>query len=1021
MTPTRCCFPAVCTGRGRALAAAALALSLFAAPVPPVAAGTWRMGDVGHPWVNVPVSFQMDAGYLYRPDWTWGGGWATEVIVDDDGDGVADEDGFDYIDNDGDILYNEDPPDGIDNDHDGLIDEDGADPQLDNDGDGLVNEDPRLTGGVCWDPDMRSWLAADPFWRYPTQRTAESDSAGWGARATGWGWGNDDQDGKFNEDPLDGVDNDRDGLIDEDPAGPGYRLPASWQRWAFQYDTDQVDQATRRRLRFVLDPAGQSFTALRVDARGDTSAVLTAGGDTLKARRTRLTFTPADFLRPIRLDSLRNLNQVTASRHFQGEFKQSPFDAQYYGTTQPTLYHTPSGYGQIVDGNIFTARVESRRISEAGFRAETRGVFLLDRVVFRPRPDFPDRTAHTFNVRYTGNGREDYVESGTGTEYTRRMTVSRFLVPRQVDWFRPAIKDIRLDGGEFGDPVEVRLVDVHGDMPEGFTWELAEVQYFGQGYARDAYYVSEVMDVGSARPQVRRYWDSADPERPILFESVRTTDSNGNGTIDAAELARTRLKPQFDDQASGQPVTWGRVRWRGTLEGSGGDVQVRMRAGTTPDPYIFMRTVGPGVYSPYIETPAVLDWPARGERIDAYSYVAMRASEQAAGRALPYNTLSEADGAAGGWSFWSVPLNFADGLVDEQGRGGALMPLPPLTRYVQFRFDFVTPQTGVSGVALDYVEFEFFTPYVRGGVLAEVFPDTLSAEGDQVPIELGKPFPFQYVLRPDFQSGQETGFNRVDIAIPSLDTRVEQFLFDGNPWRRIEPEVPAGLELTEAARAAYLDSLGHSKAWLDGLQITQSGVYAAVTYLDPESRRLYLALKTRQLTPGDFPQGQGRDVEVYFRSPLYALLTEFSSWIWTDTGTEGLRQATTPGNASNALPLDVVTVAAGDIDRPVEMTQVAPNPFSPNGDGLNDALLFDFELFLLTENVATEVVIHDLSGRAVRHLGEAQLNAGSHQVRWDGKDDNGQVVPPGVYLYRLAVESDTERSKVRTGLVGVAY
>lgn len=48
------------------------------------------------------------------------------------------------------------------------------------------------------------------------------------------------------------------------------------------------------------------------------------------------------------------------------------------------------------------------------------------------------------------------------------------------------------------------------------------------------------------------------------------------------------------------------------------------------------------------------------------------------------------------------------------------------------------------------------------------------------------------------------------------------------------------------------------------------------------------------------------------------------------------------------------------------------------------------------------LAIHDVAGRAVRTLDAGVLPAGVHDVAWDGRDDAGLAVPPGVYLARLA-------------------
>lgn len=47
------------------------------------------------------------------------------------------------------------------------------------------------------------------------------------------------------------------------------------------------------------------------------------------------------------------------------------------------------------------------------------------------------------------------------------------------------------------------------------------------------------------------------------------------------------------------------------------------------------------------------------------------------------------------------------------------------------------------------------------------------------------------------------------------------------------------------------------------------------------------------------------------------------------------------------------------------------------------------------------LTIHDVAGRVVRTLDPGPLPAGTHDVRWDGRDEAGARVAPGVYLARL--------------------
>jgi hypothetical protein len=48
-----------------------------------------------------------------------------------------------------------------------------------------------------------------------------------------------------------------------------------------------------------------------------------------------------------------------------------------------------------------------------------------------------------------------------------------------------------------------------------------------------------------------------------------------------------------------------------------------------------------------------------------------------------------------------------------------------------------------------------------------------------------------------------------------------------------------------------------------------------------------------------------------------------------------------------------------------------------------------------------DLSVFDVSGRVVRRLADGWLESGPHALRWDGRDDAGRRVAPGVYFYRL--------------------
>ena len=75
----------------------------------------------------------------------------------------------------------------------------------------------------------------------------------------------------------------------------------------------------------------------------------------------------------------------------------------------------------------------------------------------------------------------------------------------------------------------------------------------------------------------------------------------------------------------------------------------------------------------------------------------------------------------------------------------------------------------------------------------------------------------------------------------------------------------------------------------------------------------------------------------------------------------------------------------------VSITANYPNPFNPSTT-IN---------FTLDRSGYTSVVIYNIMGQSVRELVTGQMNAGIHNVDWDGRDDSGNAVSSGVYICRL--------------------
>ncbi len=78
-----------------------------------------------------------------------------------------------------------------------------------------------------------------------------------------------------------------------------------------------------------------------------------------------------------------------------------------------------------------------------------------------------------------------------------------------------------------------------------------------------------------------------------------------------------------------------------------------------------------------------------------------------------------------------------------------------------------------------------------------------------------------------------------------------------------------------------------------------------------------------------------------------------------------------------------------------------PNPFNPETT----------ISFSLNTEKNTEIVIYNIKGQKVKTLINEKLDAGTHNVVWNGKDENGKSVTSGIYFYQFKAGKDFSQTK----------
>lgn len=224
---------------------------------------------------------------------------------------------------------------------------------------------------------------------------------------------------------------------------------------------------------------------------------------------------------------------------------------------------------------------------------------------------------------------------------------------------------------------------------------------------------------------------------------------------------------------------------------------------------------------------------------------------------------------------------------------------------------------------------------------------------------LGAETLFTYAL--DVEVGaQDLGFDRVWIGLPG---DVQQVRFDGSP-------LPEGSYWTE---------------WDD--------------------RQVRLVLSAEQRV-----QRSGR-LEIDFAAALLRPTLAVRAGV-------ALGDSASFQNARPAADEAWTLVGQGFVARPLAAGAVAvrPNPFNAGAGPTH----IQIDLAKVQQPQELSVALYSLAGRRVRTLWDSQpALAGRKRLQWDGRDDHGRLVAPGLYVLRVAIDADVDDAWA--GAVGVVY
>ncbi len=100
--------------------------------------------------------------------------------------------------------------------------------------------------------------------------------------------------------------------------------------------------------------------------------------------------------------------------------------------------------------------------------------------------------------------------------------------------------------------------------------------------------------------------------------------------------------------------------------------------------------------------------------------------------------------------------------------------------------------------------------------------------------------------------------------------------------------------------------------------------------------------------------------------------------------------------------LSAVQQAAHRIPQQFVLRQNCPNPFNP----------VTTISYTLKRALVIRIDVFDVRGKLVRSLYNGQKTSGEHSIYWDATDNHGNLLPSGIYYYRLSSEDVTQTKKL---------
>ena len=322
------------------------------------------------------------------------------------------------------------------------------------------------------------------------------------------------------------------------------------------------------------------------------------------------------------------------------------------------------------------------------------------------------------------------------------------------------------------------------------------------------------------------------------------------------------------------------------------------------------------------------------------------------------------------WSFWSPPYDFAAGRRDDTipaaaWRDGTPLVSPSPSRYIQIAIRFFSSLNAAP--RLDQLSLHFSEEPAASEIIGEIWPIEVSSFAPET---------FTYVVRPTLEA-EDLGFDRLEILTHTRATALRSVVVNAEA-------IPFTLDADGDFPAQILDD------------------------------RIIVSFPKLIGTEDSFKQ-----LEVVFDTSVLRFGAPFSSWIYDSADPDQIKQTVRPGNATYRFSGDVLAVQTPIGGALFADVQVTPKIFTPNGDGINETLIVVYKLREVTQPRAISVHIFNLAGTQVATLAPLLSQSGEFTRHWDGRGNDGQLLPPGTYIYQLSIDAIAKQTQM--GVFAMAY